>query len=152
MRVEYGSKCDIVKWMELVRRVSWNFPGLETEEGISDHEATVLKFMGKNQAICVKDGENIAGVMLFSRGHNMICCLAVNPDYRRRGVASLLMDEALSQLDRTLDITVSTFREDDPKGVAPRALYKKYGFVEGELTIEFDYPNQVFILKKEPSL
>ena len=45
------------------------------------------------------------------------------------------------------DITVSTFREGDEKGVAPRRLYKKYGFREDELTVEFDYPNQVFVLK-----
>ena len=35
MRVEYGSKCDIVKWMELVRRVSWNFPGLHADIALS---------------------------------------------------------------------------------------------------------------------
>ena len=146
MKLEYGNKGDIGKWMELVREVRGNFPGLETEDGISSHEETVLKFMGKRQAICVKDGGEIAGVMLFSRGYNMICCLAVAPVMRRKGVATMLMDEALSQLDRARDITVSTFREGDPWGDAPRALYKKYGFIEGELTVEFDYPNQVFTL------
>ena len=30
----------------------------------------------------------------------MICCLGVSPDYRRQGVASMLMDEALRNLDR----------------------------------------------------
>ena len=56
------------------------------------------------------------------------------------------MDEAIDELDRTKDITVTTFREGDAKGTAPRALYKKFGFVEGELVMEFGYPNQVFIL------
>lgn len=59
----------------------------------------------------------------------MICCLAVSPEYRRRGVASMLMDEALCNLDRTKEISVSTFRADDEKGPAPRAFYEKYGFV-----------------------
>ena len=40
--------------------------------------------------------------------------------------------KALAEFDRSREITVSTFREDDEKGVAPRALYKKYGFEEGE--------------------
>jgi len=53
---------------------------------------------------------------------------------------------ALSNLDRTKNITVSTFREGDTKGIAPRALYKKFGFVEGELIEEFGYSNQRFIL------
>lgn len=40
----------------------------------------------------------------------------------------------------------ATFRENDDKGIAPRALYSKFGFQEGELTEEFGYPNQVFVL------
>ena len=79
----------------------------------------------------------------------MICCLAVDPEYRKQGIASLMLDKALYELDRSKDITVSTFRENDDKGIAPRALYKKYGFREGELTEEFDYPNQVFVLKPD---
>ena len=76
----------------------------------------------------------------------MICCLAVAPQYRRRGVATMLMDEALANLDRTKEITVSTFRADDEKGIAPRTLYEKFGFVADELIEEFDYPNQKFVL------
>jgi ribosomal protein S18 acetylase RimI-like enzyme len=77
----------------------------------------------------------------------MICCLAVSPEQRRKGIASKLLEKALDELDRNRDITVSTFRENDEKGAAPRALYRKYGFREGELTEEFNYPNQVFVLK-----
>lgn len=46
-----------------------------------------------------------------------------------------------------MDISVSTFREDDEKGIAPRALYKKFGFKEDELIEEFGYPNQRFVLR-----
>lgn len=76
----------------------------------------------------------------------MICYLAVSPEYRRRGVASILMDEVIANLDRTKEISVSTFRADDEKGTAPRALYEKYGFVADELIEEFDYPNQKYVL------
>ena len=41
----------------------------------------------------------------------MVCCLAVDPAYRKRGIASLLLREAIDKLDRDKDITVSTFRE-----------------------------------------
>lgn len=132
--------------MSLVTRARWNFPGLETQEALEAHKAAVLKFMGKRQAICIKNGNEIVGVMLFSRKHNMICCLAVSPAYRRLGVASMLMDEALRNLDRTREISVSTFRADDEKGTAPRALYEKYGFIADELIEEFDYPNQKYVL------
>lgn len=72
MRVEYGTPRDIEAWMALVKEVRWNFPGLETQEKLDEHRDTVLKFMDKQQAICVKEGNQIAGVMLFSKKHNMI--------------------------------------------------------------------------------
>lgn len=78
MEVVYGASSDINAWMDLVRSISWDFPGLETEDSIEEHKNTILKFISKKQAICVKDENSILGVMLFSRGHNMICCLAVS--------------------------------------------------------------------------
>ena len=146
MKVEYGNPQDIDAWMALVEEVRWNFPGLETQEKLDEHRETVLSFMSKRQAVCVKEGNEIAGVMLFSRGHNMICCLAVSPAYRRRHAASMLMEEALRNLDRTREISVSTFRADDEKGAAPRAFYEKFGFIEDALIEEMDYPNQKYVL------
>ena len=146
VEVQFGKNSDIDEWMKLVNEISWNFPGLETKEKIEEHRETVLHFISKEQALCVKDDTKIIGVLLFSRGHNMICCLGVSPQYRRRGIASSLLVKAIDHLDRTKDITVSTFREEDEKGLAPRTLYKKFGFVEDELIEEFGYPNQKFIL------
>lgn len=141
-----GTKKDIDSWMELVNMVSWNFPGLETEDKIREHKLTVLRFMEEQRAFCVKDNEKIIGVLLFSKKHNMICCLAVHPAYRNRGIGSTLLKTALKNLDLSRIIVVSTFREDDEKGKAPRSLYKKFGFVEDELIEECGYPNQKFIL------
>ena len=147
MKVEYGMPLDIESWMELVQSVSWNFPGLETEVAIEDHRQTVLRFMGENRALCVKDAEKVVGVLLLSKKHNMICCLAVAPEYRRNGIASALLEKALAELDRSRDITVTTFRANDEKGIAPRALYKQFGFKEEKLMIENDYPVQRFVLR-----
>lgn len=146
MDVLFGQTDDINSWMTLVRRVSWNFPGLETDKSLEEHKQTVLKFMSKKQALCMKEYDKVTGVLLFSRNHNMICCLAVAPEYRQRGIASKLLETALRELDRSRNITVSTFREDDAKGTAPRGLYKKFGFEEDELIEEFGYPSQRFIL------
>ena len=146
MKVEFGRTSDIDSWMQLVRKVSWNFPGLETEQSIDEHKIIVLKFMNDKRALCVKKEQDIVGVLLYSRKHNMVCCLAVDPAYRKRGIASMLLSEALDKLDRDKDITVSTFRENDVKGIAPRKLYKKFGFEQGELIEEFGYPNQRFVL------
>ena len=147
MNVEYGTSMDIESWMELVKLVSWNFPGLETESDIEDHRKTVLRFMGENRALCVKETDKVVGVLLISNKHNMICCLAVAPEYRRNGIASALLEKALSELDRSNDITVTTFRDNDEKGIAPRALYKRFGFAEEKLMVENDYPVQRFVFR-----
>ena len=147
MKVEYGTLRDIGSWMELVQQVRWNFPGLETQAALEDHRQTVLRFMGEHRALCVKDGDKVIGVLLLSKKHNMICCLAVDPAHRRNGIASALLEKALSELDSSREITVTTFRENDEKGTAPRALYKRFGFEEGKLLVEFGYPVQEFVLR-----
>lgn len=147
MQAEYGTPRDIESWMQLVRQVRRNFPGLETEAAMEDHRRTVLRFMGENRALCVKNAEQIIGVLLLSKKHNMICCLAVAPEYCRMGVASALLEKALSELDRTGDISVTTFREEDKMGKAPRALYRRFGFAEEKLTVENNYPVQRFVLR-----
>ena len=147
MEMQYGTLPEIDSWMELVQRVRWNFPGLETEAALEDHRKTVLRFMDENRALCVKKGDKVIGVLLLSRKHNMICCLAVAPEYRRNGIASALLEKALSELDRSKEITVTTFREDDERGIAPRRLYKRFGFTEENLLIENDYPVQEFVLR-----
>ena len=146
MEAVFGDNSCIDSWMQLVREVSWSFPGLETEESLEEHKQTVLKFMRKKQALCVMNKETVAGVLLFSRSRNMICCLAVDPAHRRQGLASILLQKALDELDRSKEITVSTFREQDEKGIAPRALYRKFRFQEGEMTEEFGHPTQIFVL------
>lgn len=147
MELFFGIPADIDRWMALVADVRANFPGLETAEALEDHKNSVLKFMGRGEAVCMKDGDEIAGVLLFSSKHSMICCLAVDPRYRRRGAASAMLTEALSRMDRSRDISVSTFREGDPKAPAPRALYRKFGFEPDELVMELGYPCEKFILR-----
>lgn len=146
MNVLYGMPSDIESWMKLVNQVRWNFPGLETKAGLDEHKNTVLRFMQEKRALCVKQKDNVIGVLLFSKKHNMICCLAVSPQHRKNGIAAIMLARAIELLDDSRGIIVSTFREDDEKGTAPRALYKKFGFAEGELIEEFGYPHQKFIL------
>lgn len=146
MHAELGIPADIGSWMALVERVAWNFPGLETAKALAEHRDTVLRFMDEGRALCVKENGAVLGVLLFSTKHNMICCLAVAPEHRRKGVASALLAEALARLDRSRDITVTTFREDDERGPAPRALYRRFGFLPGRLDMEFGSPVQKFVL------
>lgn len=146
MNVEVGQIHDIDSWMQVVKHVRHSFPGLETPESLEEHRKTVLRFMEEKRALCVKEGQNIVGVLLYSLRHNMICCLAVSKEYRRRGIASILLAEALKHLDHEQRITVTTFRQEDPLGIAPRALYARFGFVPEDLIVELGYPCQRFVL------
>lgn len=135
--------------MQLVELIRWNFPGLETKELIDGYRETVTKNINRNSAICAKESDKVVGVLLFSVKHNMLCCMAVHPEYRKKGIATRMIHLMLEQLPTNRDVVVTTFREEDEKGIAPRALYKNIGFVEDELCYEFNYPEQKFILRRK---
>lgn len=158
-RGAHGKYCDEIKivcaeeknlasWMSLAEIVRQNFPGLETEEKLENYRRTVLKNMERGSAVCALDGNVVVGILLFSERKNMLSCLAVHPEYRRRGIATALIARMLERLDRSRDIVVETFREEDEKGIAARALYRSLGFVpEGTCLFEGSYPVQRFVLR-----
>lgn len=146
--IGFAQMSDLPSWMELVKLVRWNFPGLETEEALADHRQTVMKNIQRGSAICARDGEKVVGVLLFSVQQSMLSCMAVHPDYRRQGIASSMIRLMLERLPAGRDVQVITFREGDEKGIAPRALYQSLGFVAGEFCNEFNYPEQKMILHR----
>ena len=79
-----------------------------------------------------------------------MCCAfwQLDPAHRRQHIARQMVDFMLTQMDVGKDITVTTYREGDPNGIAARAFYKRLGFCEGRLTEEFGCPVQEFILKR----
>lgn len=146
MEIVLAKECDIDGWMKLVNSVKENFPGLETNEALAEHKNTVLAFMVKQSAICAKIDGKTVGALMFSKENNMLCFLAVAPEYRRRHIAKKMVSYMLELFDTTKNIVVTTYREGVPEGVAARAFYKRLGFVEGKLTEEFGSPVQEFIL------
>lgn len=148
MKIELGTEQDIVRWMCLVEKVKNAFPGLETKEALTEHRNTVLDFMDKASAICTKEQDEIVGILLFSKGNNTLCFLAVDPEYRRQHIAEKMVSHMLTLMDSRSDVVVTTYREGVPEGIAARAFYKRLGFVEGKLTEEFGSPVQEFILKR----
>ena len=138
---------DISSWMNLVEKVRLNFPGLETENDINEYKNTVIKNVNRKTALCVKNGSKLVGILIYSIRQKRIGCMAVDPEYRQRGIGSKLIREMLKNFQSGDEITVSTFRDNDDKGIAPRAMYKRLGFEEKELCTEFNYPHQIFKLK-----
>ncbi|WP_202127872.1 GNAT family N-acetyltransferase [Clostridium sp. C2-6-12] len=144
----YAEMKDIDSWMKMVDIVSDKFPGLETFEKMDGYRQTVIKNIKRKTAICVKHKSDVVGVMLFSHNSKCLSCMAVHPNHRRKGIASAMIEKMLSLFPEDTYITVTTFREEDIKGIEPRPLYKKFGFEEDEFVTEFDYPLQKFILHK----
>lgn len=148
MIIELGTEQDIECWMDLVEKVKDNFPGLETKEALNEHRNTVLDFMSRASAICAKEQGVIVGILLFSTENNTLCFLAVDPAYRRQHIAEKMLSYMFPKMNPQNDISVTTYRDGVPEGIAARAFYKRMGFIEGKLTEEFGSPVQEFVLKR----
>lgn len=150
IKIVSAAEKNLTSWMSLVEIVRQNFPGLETEEKLEDYRRTVVKNMRRGSALCALDENVVVGILLFSEKENMLSCLAVHPEYRRRGIASGMIERMLERLGRSRDIVVETFREEDEKGAAARALYRSLGFVpERNCLFEGSYPVQRFVLRAD---
>lgn len=136
----------IDSWMELAEKVRDIFPGFETKRQMDDYRRSVERGIANRNGICAMDGGRVAGFILFSTELNMLCHMAVDPDYRRMGIASRMLTLMIAELDRGRDISVITFREGDPKADAPRAVYRSFGFEEDALCYKFGYPEQRLVL------
>lgn len=148
MIIQLGIEQDIDNWMNLVEKVKDSFPGLETKEALNEHRNTVLDFMNRNSAICAKEKGQIVGVLLFSNENNELCFLAVATEHRRQHIAEKMLSYMFTKMDSLKNISVTTYRDGVPEGIAARAFYKRMGFVEGKLTEEFGSPVQEFVLKR----
>ena len=129
---------DIPGWMELVRSVQENFPGLDE----ADYRAQLARRIEQGEAWVFRDGCKIPAALLFSKERQELDFIAVSPDYRRRGLAVRLVETAAAQFPVGTELSVTTYREGDPVGEAARAFYRALGFVPGEEITVFDYPCQ----------
>ena len=144
MELRKAEMTDLESWLSMIQLMKDNFPGLD--DGMESYKETVIKNIKRGTTLCVTENNQLVGVMLYSVKSNSLSFLAVHPDHRKSGVASMMIHKLLEIMSG--DIQLSTFREGDDKAIAPRKLYKKFGFEPGELTIEFDYPHQKFYLRR----
>lgn len=141
MEAVFGEKNDFKSWVELVKLVSGNFPGLDLEY----YKNILIEKMEKSETIVVKDSEKVVGALAFSYVEQEISFLAVHPEYRNKGIGLKLVKKVISLFPPGTRLIVITYRAGDEKGENARKLYKKAGFLEGNLITIFDYPCQEFI-------
>lgn len=141
MEAVFGEKNDFKSWVELVKLVSGNFPGLDLE----CYKNILIEKMEKRETIVVKENEKVVGALVFSYVEQEISFLAVHPEYRNKGIGLELIKKVISLFPIGTKLVVITYRAGDEKGRNARKLYKKAGFSEGNLITVFDYPCQEFI-------
>lgn len=141
----FAADSDIPAWMDLVHLVVDGFPYLKED----DYLEQLKRCIQKKQALIIKDEVTIIGAMAFNTETGSIDFLGVHPQYRKRDIAKAFLQKLLGELLKDVPISITTFREGDKADPGYREIFKKLGFAEAELLIEFGYPTQKFILQKE---
>lgn len=140
--IRFAGEDDISDWMELVRLVVDGYPCLEE----NFYKDQLKLYIGKRQALLLRDGQTVIGTMLFSYDTGSIDFLGVHPQYRRRGIAKLFLGKLMTELLPGRKLSITTFRERDRADTDWREVCKGLGFAEAELLMEFGYPTQRFVL------
>ncbi len=136
--ISYAALADITDWMNFITLVIDGFPCLDE----NSHLEQVKRYMQRRQALIMRDGSAVIGAAAFSCRNGSIDFLAVHPQYRHYGVAEALLDFMMCNLFAGREISITTFREGDKADTGQREEYKRLGFAESELLIEFGYPTQ----------
>lgn len=140
--ITYATLDDIPDWMDFITLVIDGFPCLDK----SSHLEQVKQYIKRRQALIMRDGATIVGAAAFSYQTGSIDFLAVHPQYRRYGITKAFLDFMIQNLFMGREISITTFREGDKADTGQREEYKRLGFAESELLIEFGYPTQRLIL------
>lgn len=144
--IAFAVSGDIPRWMELVRLVIDGFPYLDEEKYI----VQLQEYIDRKRALILKDADTAIGIMAFHEESGSIDFLGVHPQYRKRGIERAFLQKMLEEfVNVDTEVTITTFREGDKADTGYRRTFKKLGFVEAELLVEFGYPTQRLILAKE---
>lgn len=152
--VRAGSS-DAADWMELARLKIDGYPYFDEAE----YTENLYRCMEDGCALILRDGGRAAGVLAFSSAdgtreyrHGSIDFLAVHPQYRRLGVEELFLSKLSKDIFPGGEIAVTTYRAGDKADTGYREMYRRLGFRERELLVEFGYPTQRFVFSPEKNL
>ncbi|MDD3368507.1 MAG: GNAT family N-acetyltransferase [Lachnospiraceae bacterium] len=133
---KFATKEDIPGCMKLVEKVEAFFPGMQKDV----FENQLKSYIEKGEAVVTRLRGEVEGLVLFSKETKSIDFLGRNPEYPHKGIGMRLLETAIAQFPIGEEISVITFREEDPKGMDARRLYSKFGFETVELLTMFEYP------------
>ena len=145
--IRFATLADVDDWMELVRLSIDGYPCLN-ETQYMEH---LHQYISDRQALILCDGHMAIGVMGFLATTGNIDFLAIHPQYRHLGITRLFLHKLADQILYDKEIQVTTYRESDKADNGYREEYRRLGFTQRELLVEYGYPTQRFVLlpKKE---
>lgn len=143
--IKFATPADVDAWMELVRLTVDGYPRLDEAE----YKDKLHQYIADSKALILRDGEMAAGIMGFSRDTGNIDFLAVHPQYRHTGVTELFLGKIMDGLSCGKEISVTTYRTGDKADTGYREEYRRIGFAEKELLVEYGYPVQRLVLSPE---
>ncbi|MBR2806406.1 MAG: helix-turn-helix domain-containing protein [Oscillospiraceae bacterium] len=138
--IHIAKRDDIPEWMDLMRMVIDGYPGMNEEV----YRSSLIKAVDENRALVMRDGDILAGAMIFSEDPPCIDFFGIHPQYRRRGLEKMFLDAMMERVNGS-EISATTYREGDRADTGYRDLLKQLGFAERELLTEYGYPTQRFV-------
>ncbi len=124
-----ASRKNLASWMSMIEIVKRDFPGFETPEKLQAYRNTVIRHISRGSAICALYKNMVVGILLFSPRHNRLCHLAVHPEFRRRHIATRMVNLMFRSLAPSPEIRAKAYPGEDERGIASRAFYQSLGFV-----------------------
>lgn len=143
--IKFATSADVDAWMELVRLTVDGYPRLDEAEYMDK----LYQYIADRKALILRDEGMVAGIMGFSRDTGNIDFLAVHPQYRHTGVTELFLGKIMDGLSCGKEISVTTYRAGDKADTGYREEYRRIGFAEKELLVEYGYPVQRLVLSPE---
>ena len=142
LTISYATQADLPSWMKLVRLLRWNFPGLETEEALSEYEKNAAQeYWSQQRNLCKGSRANCWNIAFFAPSQRAF--LHSDPPRLQAAGNCLKADwQNASKARRHKGYHCFHLSERGSKGQCPARALSKLGFKAGELTEEFVYPTQ----------
>ena len=149
LTISYATQADLPSWMKLVRLLRWNFPGLETEEALSEYEKTLRKNIGRSRQRSVQRiTSKLLEYCFFSPPSQRAFLYSDPPRLQAAGNCLKADWQNASKARRHKGYHCFHLFGKRIQRAMPRARFiKNWGLKAGELTEEFGYPTQKFILR-----
>ncbi len=143
--IQFATSSDVSEWMELVHLTIDGYPYLNE----ADYLESLHRHIDNKHALILRDGGVAIGAMGFSPKTGSIDFLAVHPQYRKHDIARVFLDKFVDELLCGEEVSLTTYRAGDKADTGYREEYRRLGFAERELLVEYGYPTQRFVLTKK---